>query len=305
MRNVRFTTDEHGFRNNTESTQQPVNALILGDSFGVGTGTTQEETWASLLRTKYGINAYNLSLPGSPWHSFINLKMESTRLRTTRDCTVLAAVFSGNDLDDDYGPSLDIQNLPWNRRLNALQARLATFRNRCVIRQLFSRWKSTNRQAATNVEVRKLPSGKEILFYKPHIKRSLRTEPEILEHEHFSRLRDVILGLHKYCEERSWRLVVLVFPSKEEVYTWLLAGTQLSSEQPKNSAFAHALARFCGKSGITTLDLGPEMAQAAKRLYSKSGALLWWADDTHWNEHGHAVATDIIYTHIFRKPRHP
>lgn len=48
-RNEIFQTDEHGFRNSTNALSSPIKVVIVGDSFGMGLGSSQEETWASLL----------------------------------------------------------------------------------------------------------------------------------------------------------------------------------------------------------------------------------------------------------------
>ena len=79
-RSIDFITDSYGFRNKPLDEGPVYDILLLGDSFTVGNGTTQESTWATLLSSRYNLKVYNLAIPGSPWHSYVNLAMEMERL---------------------------------------------------------------------------------------------------------------------------------------------------------------------------------------------------------------------------------
>lgn len=297
---VDFVTDDYGFRNYPEAATRPADVIILGDSFGVGTGTTQEATWASLLRQRYGANVYNLSLPGSPWHSYINLLMESNRLSTRQGCKVLAAVFTGNDLEDEYGKAMELPDLPWNDRLGTFLARLTTYRNRSAIRQFLNRLNPRNHTVnrTESVKMKTFPNGRSVLFYKPYIERSRYTDEGILGHRNYPQLCEVLLHLRDFCGKRSCELVVLLFPSKEEVYGWLINGTAPWSSGSKPGAFARVLGRFCDQKGIEFFDLKPSLIRESKRVYEESGSMLWWFDDTHWNAAGHEVVARVIYERI-------
>ncbi|MBI3698336.1 MAG: hypothetical protein HY238_26300, partial [Acidobacteria bacterium] len=97
-REEQFVTDAYGFRN--EETRE-LDAILLGDSFGLGDGTTQPKTWGTLLGSQYGWRVYNLSMVGGPWTGYIDLAIEAGHLRIERGRTVvLWALFTGNDLDD-------------------------------------------------------------------------------------------------------------------------------------------------------------------------------------------------------------
>jgi lysophospholipase L1-like esterase len=52
--------------------------------------------------------------------------------------------------------------------------------------------------------------------------------------------------------------------------------------------------------GIAFCDLKPDLVTAARTAYAQTGALVWWPDDTHWNEAGHRAAADAVYEHLLR-----
>ncbi len=64
-RRVKFVTDEAGFRNEPRSPgldTRPLDVIVLGDSFGVAAGTSQEELLSSQFARNFGLSVYNLSI---------------------------------------------------------------------------------------------------------------------------------------------------------------------------------------------------------------------------------------------------
>jgi hypothetical protein len=112
FREIRFATDAFGFPNDPEAAAGPVDLILFGDSYGVGSGTSQDRTWAHRLRAHHGFQAYNLSIPAaSPWHEYVTLATEVDRLRLVARPLVVWAIFTGNDLDEDYY-TVDLGRLP-------------------------------------------------------------------------------------------------------------------------------------------------------------------------------------------------
>src|SRR5713226_1820063 len=54
-----FTTDALGFRNVAVRRSEPVAAILIGDSFAVGSGVSDEETLSSRLTRLAGCTVYN------------------------------------------------------------------------------------------------------------------------------------------------------------------------------------------------------------------------------------------------------
>ena len=75
----RITTDSLGYRNNSH-TQDSVDAILIGDSFGLGKAD-QEKTISEILYNKYQINTYNLSISGNgPWEQNLILREELKKI---------------------------------------------------------------------------------------------------------------------------------------------------------------------------------------------------------------------------------
>jgi hypothetical protein len=299
-RPIVFKTDAFGFRNSPEARDRKAyDLIVLGDSFGVGNGTTQDLTWVALLQGRYGIETYNLSIPGSPWQSYVHLGTEIKRLPVHPRSVVLLAIFSGNDLDEYYYPrDAAISDLPWSSPTEKFRVRASTFARRSPIRQLVSRLSRGN-QSADQVLIREFVDGRKILFFQPHVTRKNRTEAMIREHANYEKLLYTIRGINRIAGEHKLPVAILLIPSKEEVYEWVLERTGAWSTDTRPSGLAAALDSFCRENNLSFLDLKPLLVEAAEKAFKESGELVYWTDDTHWNVKGHGIVADIVHRTIF------
>jgi len=294
-----FETDAFGFRNypwQVDPKQSQGYDLILpGDSVGAGADTTQEKTWGTLFSRKYGLRTYNLSMPGSsPWHELMNLKVACRRLHCGPQTTVLWAIFAGNDLDDDYGEELDptLVDSPFQR----LRTAAKTYRDMSPIRNLVLRIRLLiHDPMAPQVIVRDLPGGKKMLFRRVYINATQRTYEEVRQHPHYAKLVAVLHEMKRYADSEQFKVYVVFVPAKEEVYRWVLDGSPAPVDNTGQSGFARAVEERCQVEGLLFLDLKPLFVAQAGKEFTESGRLLWWADDTHWNENGHEFAASVAY----------
>lgn len=302
-RPIAFRTDAFGFRNGEEAgDRRAYDLIVLGDSFGVGNGTTQERTWVSLLGRR-GLKAYNLSMPGAPWQHYVHLVSRIEGLPVHSGSLLLLALFSGNDLDDDYRERpVDLSRLPWSSPGERLGVRASTFLRRSPLRQLASRLGAGN-GAAGEVLVRDFVDGRKVLFYRPYAARKERTAAMVRNHRQYGALLDAIRRINRVAGERRLRPAIVLFPSKEEVYEWVLAGAAPWTTEPAPSGLAAALGDFCRQNGLSFVDLKPALVRASREEFAASGQLLYWTDDTHWNERGHAVVGDLLYRHLVGESR--
>jgi hypothetical protein len=79
------------------------------------------------------------------------------------------------------------------------------------------------------------------------------------------------------------------------VYAWVLDGAPPWSTDGGPSGFSEVLRGLCDQHGFRFLDLKPPLVEASRRDYEKSGALLWWSDDSHWNGDGQRAAAAAFY----------
>lgn len=296
-RDLEFVTDGLGFRN-APPPPGGYRAVILGDSFGYGSGVTQAETWAAVLGRDHGVPTATLAFPASPWQELMLAKAYLGRLPLAPGATVIWSLFSGNDWEGERG-GLD---LPAPEGvLGRAKARLATFRNRSPIRQLVRRSKAGAKAAATPpVLAEKIPgSTTEMLFYRHYI-RAARMTPAELEATGFpAEFRRYAGALLAECQRRGLRLVAVAVPTKFEVYPGLAPG---EAPPPPTGAF-EALVRATGETaGFDVLALRPAMVAQAAESGPAPADLLWMPDDTHWSKLGHWFAAGEVARRWFPPP---
>ena len=298
-RSIRFETDAAGFRNGLIT--GPADLIILGDSFGVGAGTTQDRLFASLLATRYGHSVYNLSFPGGPYDEFVNFAIEWPRLIVTRNATVVWTFYTGNDLDDAGGETWKLEALPWRGTVGAGLVRWRTFRNRSP----FNRWMEGVRfrlhGGVSDIVVRKLPDGRPFLFLEGHEAWGLRSRTEVERHQNFPKLRRTMAAMKALATVRGVNLAVLILPTKGEVYRWVLEDRPPKREDREPSGFVLAVGAVCEELRLRCFDAKPALVKEAERLWSTKRELLWWRDDTHLGERGHDVVAEFIQREILER----
>lgn len=293
-----FRTDGDGFRN--DPVTGPLDLVLLGDSFGIGTGARQEKMWASLFRDRYGLHTYNLSVSFvSPWGELLALKAESGRLRLSGKTVVLWALFTGNDLDEEFGDVALPARQPWWAQLRTA---LASFRAASPVADLLYRLAPSRRaqEAAGRQEVivRDIAGGRKMLFWTRYQAAKDRSPAAVRAHPNYPRLVEVFDEMKRVAGARGFTVTVALIPPKEEVYAWLL-----DSSGPATSGFSVVVRDLCAKEGYPFLDLGPFFSAAGREWYDGSGELLFWPDDTHWNEKGQELAAAVVYERLLRPIR--
>ena len=282
-REIAFITDEAGFRNARRSSTTGA-VIVLGDSFAVGNGITQHLSWSGLLADRLDRPVINLAIPSSPWMSLANFWYEADRVGGFADADVLLLLFSGNDLDETYGPALDRARLDHGAAERWL-TRLRNFRGRGMVAKLFMRLSITAEHSASILPVT-TAAETPVLFYEPYVERALRDAAEVEAHANFKRLGRTIWELSKLVKQHGGRLTVVNVPSKVEIYPELL-------DRPfRAQGFAQAVRPVVDRLRANWLDLTPALRQGAEQRADVE--LLWWRDDTHWNAAGHALVADVI-----------
>ena len=297
-RRIRFVTDEYGFRNESPgpgAEAPPLDLIVLGDSFGVAAGTSQEEILSSRFARDFGLSVYNLSISREgPQQEYANLLLEGERLKTREGACVLWLIFGGNDLDDAYDPELENPRPSRTGLLSGLASAIRDFRSRSPVRRLLSRG------GERLVIERQFIDGRQVLFMETYAQRRGRTAEDVMRHQNFMKLKTTLGAMGRLAGERSLTVAVALVPSKEEVYSWVLDGAPPWSTRGEPSGLSTVLRGLCEQRGFRFLDLKPALVEASRREYEQSGALLWWRDDTHWNGDGQRAAAAAIYETLLR-----
>lgn len=298
-RQIQFQTDELGFRNH--SRPDKIDLLILGDSFGAGGGTTQNKMFSSVLESKYGIPTYNLSYPGGPYDEFVNFAHESPKLRFSPHATIVWAWYTGNDLPDSTGEFVGIDQLPWNTKLQAWLVQYHTYRNRSPLKQWWQIIQGERTSTDGNVVVRRLPTGEPFLFLRSQEEWAAQSRQAVEQHPNFIKIKRSLEVMKALTLKQGLNLVVLILPTKGEVYPWILASQKASIEDAHPSGFALATLAGCEASHVECHDTKPYLLEQGRRLYASSGKLLWWRDDTHLGEEGHAAVAEFVASILRRE----
>jgi hypothetical protein len=302
LRTVVFQTDAAGFRNIHNG--KGIDLVVLGDSFGAGLGTTQDNIFATLLETRYGMHVYNLSLPGSPHDEYLNFIIEAPNMTFSPNAQVVWLFFMGNDLDDTYREVWDPARLPWKTGVQARIMSYKNFRDRSTLRRMIiALHRKIFSDARAEVVIRRdLPTGIPILFHKLYEEEVNLSKAEVERHPHFPKLERTMVEMRNRAAERELGLTIVLIPSREEVYRWILERREREPADRNPSGFALAVLEACQRSKIRCLDTKPDLVQEAYRIFDSSGELVYWRDDTHFNNRGHEIMAQFIAREVLHQP---
>lgn len=292
-RNLRFRTDHLGFRNDPWGEGTRFRAVLLGDSFVLGAGLPQEDTWAQGLTRDHGRRTYNLAFPANPWQELLLLQTVLDELPLEPGAWVVWSVFTGNDFRGDSGSLTLPEPAPTGRQL---KTRLANYRHRSPVRLLLERlfpgkgaFREEGRVHLPPVVPATYPGG-ELLFYRDYLDAARMTPEQLQGYPSVRAFPEVVRAMQELVTSRGLGLALVVLPTKAEVYPDLLPEGQ--TPPPRPTAFATIFRDLSRDRGIPFLDLQPGLVEAAAALPDQE--LLWWPDDTHWNRHGAAAAAKLV-----------
>jgi hypothetical protein len=287
-----FTTDAFGFRNSPSSLLAgPPDALLIGDSYGVGSTVDDTETPAVQLGSVSGCRIYNAA-------GGLDLQLDQVvalaqRLGMKRGLVIDVVLESAIFLRRESPPAASV----YERVVSAAPASL-----RGPLIQLRGLWTISPLKIVVNRGVRLLEDDRILpnSYAAPVIQRTLRTGEKILfVPEDIEYARNVLtVSTHRWTrfaarlEEAGLRFVVVLVPRKYTVYQPLL----MEEEPLPADQLGGTLTRLeqqIRNVGIPVVNLTPAFrAEAAREL--DRGRYLHWRDDTHWNARGIGVAAAEI-----------
>jgi hypothetical protein len=266
--------DARGFANPASS--GPYDAILVGDSFGVGAEQPVGATLAPQISLRTGLSTYNACRPG--------------RAITREDLLALIdelGIVNGTVffelMDRSLGTVTSSQEEdPERERLdrwskNAEYSPLVNV-SRDVVGRLYNGRLMPNPYAA-NVVPKVLPDGQTMLFITEDLgDASLKGPTFWAKYLHV---------LDKELQQRNFRLIVILVPSKYTVYQPLIKDAPRTN---KSAAFEELQKRL---KDIPVVNTTAALQQAAAESL-EHGSLLYWRDDTHWNGDGVSVAADQL-----------
>ncbi len=284
-----FTTDPLGFRNRAPAGIRPPAAIVVGDSFAVGSGVSDDETVTSRLSALLGCPVYNAGGIDPDPDRILAL---ARKLDLARGLVVHQYA---EDFEMPAAPSRGRRRyqraLAWiGPRMGSLVGRVrgvltvSPLRIACerILKGLENGRLLPNRYGGRVVRGR-LASGDSMLFLryffgKFHQKREVPTA--------------YWAWLQRELRAGGLELAVVIVPSGYRVYRPFLVEPRPAPEGAVDD-YPGRVEEELRRAGIPALNLTATLsASAARRL--REGGYLYWRDDIHWNAQGTEVAAAAI-----------
>ena len=298
-----FTTDEFGFRNSPgNGAGRPPAILVVGDSFAVGCGVSDQDTLSAQLSYLTGKTVYNGGTDLGRWattKALINrLRMRNGwivwELSESHAAPLLARQLftvgltaptgtSGVDASENTGRSdLLGKYRRWADDFWAYSP-LSIVIDRILLRMQDDVWLPNPSRGAVFVD--HLKNGDGMLFMPYQVEAFYH--PRYSSSDYFSEV-NALVG------ETGNKLLVVMIPSKYVVYRPLLISAGPSPERQSHwGQFEEELLRL----GVPAVNLTSALKlQAAEGLQNKEYD--YFIDDTHWNQFGIHIAAAAISQYL-------
>jgi len=280
-----FATDSLGYRNDEDYKGQRL--LIVGDSYVVGVGNTQEDSLTSQLRRDFGVDAYNLGFPSGPQGYAERVKWARKEF-SDKSCIVVV-FFEGNDFQLVNQAELVSRNAVPKGVQQVVKSYVNIVRGHSEFSKAF--YGLTTRAweiVQERVKARSSGSGKEdlpesITFVKTIMGRPmgfLRGYAEVVRRQSFDD--------HGFIQDRLAEAkpdLVLFVPDKSRVYSGLFDDGAVDSLP--NAQWGYLFSAST-RLGVPALNLTDPLVDQARKILPE-GRTIFWRDDTHWNREGIAV----------------
>ncbi len=280
-----YTTDAHGFRN-TGPWPERADVVAVGDSEVFGWGVSADSAWTARVSGSLNVCVMNLGLPGMAPTQY--LRVYERFGSALRPRVVLFGLFPGNDLTDEREfDSWLAAGSPgnfstWKFNHGASPGLVKRFMEHSYLYWLAREGMTGNRDNESVKPVR-FADGSRIRFAPVFLSRQAGlARPDRPE---FKRVMQVVDETRALAERDSAAFLVLLFPTKEEVYLPLRG----DSVPPVLPVFAHALA----EQGVPYLDLTVPLQEEARK-----GKRLFFEVDGHPDATGYRVIADAVVTHL-------
>lgn len=266
-RDVTFVTDRLGYRDAHGPDGRAF--VLVGDSFAMGSGTTQDRILSEILRRDHAVDIYDAGFPGDAGDYAARVQWLKANTGLVRGRNVVMLLFEGNDFTcpATAPPPETIASWRWRP-----VTRLETYR------LFYGLTRTAFGSGDLNRAVMVRPIGARTMgFLQQYTAVTKRTQGC-----DWSQVKAALQSV------RDDLALVAFAPTSYRVYgDRLEPGASLPHRQWEYvAATAKAL-------GVPALDLTPALKARAAALLAQ-GLYVFWRDDTHWNDHGMAAAAEAI-----------
>lgn len=302
QRKIIFKTDKYGYRNNQKLEDAEI--ILVGDSFIVGNGNSQENLPSNILSKKINKTVANIAYPENP-KGYEMMVLENLKVINDR-AKIFIFYFEGNDFynikaidfkDKKKSNLYIIGKKTWShyKKIENLKTiyltkiypkdqiffkliRIKTEKiNYNISKKILKLLKLKNDINKKNVTLINL-NGSYLGFFNRYIEET-KSENLITHIIENPKILNKIGG-------------IIFIPSKYRVYSDIL------NDYNKNNSGLNFLLKNYSKKNISVLDLTPAMQKSAKENLPIN-KYLYWKDDTHWNKLGIEVAMEEVVKKFF------
>jgi hypothetical protein len=294
------TIDEFGYRNvPSVAASRSIDAIVIGDSYALGNGVNDDETFAAKLSAETQLTVYN-GADLSPQLSRIQAIAHRYRMHHG---LVLYEYLERQDLPTCAIPSLQTQvKEQIKSRINGMDTTryLYGLKRISPVRLLAERafQKIANGTVLPNpleksVVKKTLINGETILFLPEEIRKTYEQRP-------------VNAGywtcLAKELQKDNLELAVVLVPNKYTVYRSFLR--EQEPPLPAGRPYLEQLEAALQAAGIPAVNVLNVMCHAAVEGFQQ-GKYIYFLDDTHWNAHGIITAAREAAPKLFTSRKYP
>ena len=300
-------TNARGLRNGHPD--EPVAAVLVGDSFALGYGVEELDTWAALLGALSGAEVANLGVGGFGSIRVLRLlQAEGMRLQPRLvlwqffEDDFLGAGLFRRWLDSGEPEFLTWQQARYSRPWPAPAIRGPVWQVRRFLSRHVVSYEALKALLRAGAYGREQPalvqgdaSGKPMLLdLATHRTWTDRAQADV--QLGWQETQRCLLAAQALVAEAGAHLAVVAAPAKEAVYWQFVAPSvrrRLGELAPRNGRL---VAEFCRRSGIPCLDLYEPFTGAGRQ-----GQRLYFRHDAHWNAAGHRLAAQAVGDFIERQ----
>jgi hypothetical protein len=285
LRTVRLLDPDVGFRQMGAPFTGPPADIAIGDSFTVCYGVPAADCWVERLATQAGRPIVNLGVSG--YSAVAAARLLERYGKSFRPRVVLHGLFL-----NDFEENLDFVSWEQSGRDNLR----AWYHEQNLGRVGYQLYKRSRTYRLVRAFLR---AGKSQTYHLQENGLNLYLSPtgwwvrataHAVEPKYLEFMQRILLQEQESARAMGARLVVLLFPFKEQVY-WdrMVQKTPTLAPLEIDRPF-RLLTEFCRAQGIQTVNLTEALRDPARR-----GEQLYYSVDAHWNPRGNAVVADAVY----------
>lgn len=305
-KHVTISINDDGFRETGKLEEHKI--FSLGDSFTFGWGVDQSHTWTEVLERSIGKPIYNMGIhDSSPKQEFLLLKhIIDSRKLDLKGGLLLWMIFEGNDLEDSYDdqhlvpkPGSMLEKLS----KGTIVAYLWSFPALIQQQSVFTKFRTGQAELLAVAKDSRIKSQHMIdgivspfplyvsrrfgakLFSPDQLKRAQNSEAYVESHPNRLALQKTFQQMELLASQVGFRVMVVIAPTDARLY-----GSEFE-EFPHLSGkpyFNILVAQLSAASGFDVVNLEDSLRPSATK------DLLYFRDDDHWNERGHAAVADVL-----------